>query len=87
MSAARICSCSLGAAPALHARVTIFHQDKVNNILTGYVVNDESVDYFGYMKKNAADAAQRADAGNTACCRCTRHGGHPSQKQSWPPTS
>lgn len=31
--------------------LTIFHQDKVNNILTGYVVNDESVDYFGYMKK------------------------------------
>lgn len=30
---------------------TLFHQDKVNNVLTGYVVNDESVDYFGYMKK------------------------------------
>jgi len=31
--------------------MTLFHQDKVNNILSGYVVNDESVDYFGYMKK------------------------------------
>jgi hypothetical protein len=31
--------------------MTLFHEDKVNNILAGYVVNDESVDYFGYMKK------------------------------------
>lgn len=30
---------------------TIFYDDKKNNLMLGYVSYDESIDYFGYMKK------------------------------------
>lgn len=30
---------------------TVFYDDKENNIMLGYISYDESIDYFGYMKK------------------------------------
>ncbi len=40
-----------GNAPKFSEDHAMFHHDEENNIMVGYVVNTESVDYFGYMKK------------------------------------